>query len=64
MSSLSLRPGYSVSFRLASDKPWMQATIQSVVGSTVWIRLNADIDGLISLNLAVPADKDCIGTPF
>ncbi len=64
MSRLSLRPGYSVSFRLASDKPWMQATIQSVVGSTVWIRLNADIDGLIGLNLDDPADLNCIGTPF
>jgi hypothetical protein len=53
-----------VSFRLASDKPWMQATIQSVVGSTVWIRLNADIDGLIGLNLDDPADLNCIGTPF
>jgi hypothetical protein len=64
MSRLSLRPGYSVSFRTTKDKPWMAATVQSVVGSTVWIRLNADIDGLISLNLDDPADLDCIGTPF
>jgi hypothetical protein len=64
MSRLSLHPGYPVSFRLASDKPWMQATIQSVVGSTVWIQLNADIDGLIGLNLDDPADRNRIGTPF
>ena len=64
MSRLSLRPGYPVSFRLASDKPWMKATIQSVMGSMVVLQLHADIDGLISLNLDDPADLDCIGTPF
>ena len=64
MSRLSLRPGYAVSYRHSKAYPWMPATVQSVVKDTVWIKLHADIEGLISLDLTKDEDMDCLGPPF
>jgi hypothetical protein len=60
MSRLSLRPGRQVAYRHSADYPWSIATVQSVVKDTVWIKLNADVQGLISLNMTIPEDRACI----